>query len=103
MSVERHDAHRLLPVKTPTWGWKTTVSRLLAGLLSASHITAGGLILETANAKYTLTVGRATRQSRTSTGIRRFCWEASTCIAIGSVPDRFFWMGILPCRIRATQ
>ena len=27
---------------------KTTVSRLLAGLLSASHITAGGLIRETA-------------------------------------------------------
>lgn len=36
---------------------KTTVSRLLAGLLSASHITAGGLIRETASAAHTVTVG----------------------------------------------
>jgi adenylate kinase len=36
---------------------KTTVSRLLAGLLSASHITAGGLIRETASVAHTVTVG----------------------------------------------
>jgi adenylate kinase len=36
---------------------KTTVSRVLAGLLSASHITAGGLIRETASAEHTVTVG----------------------------------------------
>src|SRR4051812_47409857 len=36
---------------------KTTVSRLLAGLLSASHITAGGLIRATASAAHTVTVG----------------------------------------------
>lgn len=36
---------------------KTTVSRLLAGLVSASHITAGGLIRETAGAGHTVTTG----------------------------------------------
>ena len=36
---------------------KTTVSRLLTGLLSASHITAGGLIRETASAAHTVTIG----------------------------------------------
>jgi len=36
---------------------KTTVARLLAELLSASHVTAGGLIRETANPGDTVTVG----------------------------------------------
>lgn len=36
---------------------KTTVARLLAGLLSASHVTAGGLIRETASPGDTVTVG----------------------------------------------
>jgi adenylate kinase len=41
---------------------KTTLSRLLAGLLSASHVTAGGLIRETASAAHTVTVGASDKE-----------------------------------------